>query len=137
MELEDAEIEIEFLTDDKTRGDKNKNVAVAGIIAQPLSYLSLSLSSTKPFQTYSGENRFVVSPEAWIFHKGLTFPKRNNILKAIKDLYVIWYVATQLISFFKQAIEGLDLFAAQNPKWFKGFQKNLKTWVEDATPAGG
>lgn len=135
MELENIEIEIEFLTDDKTRGDKNKNVSVAGIIAQPLSYLSLSLNSTIPFKTYSGEQGYVVSPEAWIFHKGLTFPKRTNILKACKDLYGIWYVTTQLTSFSDQAVEKIRLFVNQHPKWFKDFQRNLRTWIEEAAPS--
>ncbi len=40
------EIEIEFLTDTATRNDKNKNVVIAGIVAQPLSYLTLNLQTT-------------------------------------------------------------------------------------------
>ena len=51
----EIEIEIEFLTDDTIRGDKDKNVAIAGIVAQPLSYLKLSLQKTRSFTTRSGE----------------------------------------------------------------------------------
>lgn len=40
------EIEIEFLTDTASREDKNKNVLIAGVVAQPLSYLTLSLQTT-------------------------------------------------------------------------------------------
>jgi hypothetical protein len=52
-EIDGVEVEIEFLTDTATRDDKNKNVVIAGIVAQPLSYLTLGLSTTMEFQTYS------------------------------------------------------------------------------------
>lgn len=74
-EIDGVEVEIEFLTDSATRDDKNKNVVIAGIVAQPLSYLTLSLQTTMEFRTYSGEAGKVVSPGAWIFHKGLTFTR--------------------------------------------------------------
>ena len=91
-----AEIEIEFLTDDSARNNKDKNVLIAGVVAQPLSYLTLSLQTTAKFQTYSSVAGNVVTPGAWIFHKGLTFTKRKSSLKVLKDLYGIWYVASQL-----------------------------------------
>lgn len=40
-EIEGSEVEIEFLTDSATRNDKNKNVVIGGVVAQPLSYLTL------------------------------------------------------------------------------------------------
>lgn len=46
-EIDGLEIEIEFLTDSAVRKDKNKNVTIAGIVAQPLSYLTLSLQITQ------------------------------------------------------------------------------------------
>lgn len=42
-----AGIEIEFLTDDSVRNNKDKNVLIAGVVAQPLSYLTLSLNNSK------------------------------------------------------------------------------------------
>lgn len=60
------EVEVEFLTDSATRGDKSKNVAIAGVVAQPLSYLSLSLLSTMQFKTFSEEKGIVVAPAAWM-----------------------------------------------------------------------
>lgn len=86
-EIDGIEVEIEFLTDSATRKDKNKNVMIAGIVAQPLSYLTLSLQTTREFRTYSSEAGKVVSPGAWIFHKGLTFTRRKSSLKMLKDLY--------------------------------------------------
>src|SRR5579863_3654855 len=87
--IDGMEVEIEFLTDSATREAKNKNVVIAGIVAQPLSYLTLSLQMTMEFRTYSHEAGKVVSPGAWIFHKGLTFVRRKGLSKMLKDLYGI------------------------------------------------
>lgn len=128
------EVEVEFLTDAATRGDKAKNVAIAGVVAQPLKFLSLSLVSTMQFKTFSGEKGMVVAPEAWIFHKGLTFPKRTHVAKVYKDLYGIWYVATQLGSLSEHAIHSLKELFIQHPKWFKTFQENIYKWLANASP---
>lgn len=129
-----AEIEIEFLTDDSVRNNKDKNVVIAGVVAQPLSYLILSLQTTLKFQTYSNVTGNVVTPGAWIFHKGLTFTKRKSSLKILKDLYGIWYVASQLGEFSDHALDEFKDLAKQHPKWFKTFQKNLRVWFDNVTP---
>lgn len=129
-----AEVEIEFLTDDSVRNNKDKNVVIAGVVAQPLSYLALSLQTTLKFQTYSKASGNAVTPGAWIFHKGLTFTKRKSSLKILKDLYGIWYVASQLGDFSERAIDEFKALAKQHSKWLKTLQKNLRTWLDDATP---
>ncbi|MBS0625511.1 MAG: hypothetical protein JSS32_05625 [Verrucomicrobia bacterium] len=134
-EIDGVEIEIEFLTDSATRNDKTKNVVIAGVVAQPLSYLTLSLQTTIEFQTYSREVGKVVSPGAWIFHKGLTFTRRQNSLKMVKDLYGIWYVITQLGEFSDQASISFNYLAEKNPKWFQTCQKQLSNWMDHATPS--
>ncbi|HSX11779.1 MAG TPA: GSU2403 family nucleotidyltransferase fold protein [Chlamydiales bacterium] len=133
-EMNGLEVEIEFLTDSNTRNGKTKNVIISGIVAQPLSYLVLSLLMTLEFKTDSGEVGRVVSPGAWLFHKGLTFTRRKRPAKIHKDLYGIWYVATQLGSFSEQAIREVHFLAEQHPKWFKTFQENLRHWIKHATP---
>jgi hypothetical protein len=133
-EINGFDVEIEFLTDTATRGDKNKNVVIAGVVAQPLSYLKLSLQKTLEFKTFSNEPGMVVSPEAWLFHKGLTFPRRTNESKLYKDLYGIWYVSTQLGNFSNRAIAELMVLAQQHPKWFKAFQGNFLKLMENIAP---
>ena len=117
-----------------SRNNKDKNIVIAGVVAQPLSYLTLSLQTTLKFQTYSKVTGNVVTPGAWIFHKGLTFTKRKSSLKTLKDLYGIWYVASQLGEFSEQALDEFKKLAKQHPKWFKTFQKNLQTWLDNASP---
>lgn len=130
-----AEVEIEFLTDDTARNNKNKNVEIAGIVAQPLSYITLSLQTTIKFHTYSQVTGNVVTPGAWIFHKGLTFTKRKSGLKTLKDLYGIWYAASQLGDFSDRALDEFGRLAKQQTKWFKTFQKNLQNWLNNASPS--
>ena len=128
------EVEIEFLTDNSTRGDKEKNVKVAGVVAQPLSYLRLSLEYSLKFQTKTGEMGKVVAPSAWIFHKGLTFPRRKAESKKLKDLYGIWYVGTQLGDFSISAINELGTLGKRHSAWLKSFYNNLKDFVSNASP---
>jgi hypothetical protein len=134
-QIDGVEVEIEFLTDSATRGEKNKNVVIAGIVAQPLSYLTLSLQTTMEFQTYSQEVGKVVSPEAWIFHKGLTFTRRNSSSKSFKDLYGIWYVATQLGDLSDQALTKFNILSREHLKWLQTFQKQLSDWMIQASPS--
>lgn len=128
-------MEIEFLTDSAAQTEKYKNILVAGVVAQPLSYLTLSLQITMEFQTYSKKTRKVFSPGAWIFHKGLTFTRRKSFTKALKDIYGIWYVATQLGDFSEQANGEFHDLAKQHLKWFETLQKNLRNWIENASPS--
>ncbi len=134
-EIDGLEVEIEFLTDSATRNNKNKNVVIGGVVAQPLSYLTLSLQMTTEFQTYSGETGRVVSPGAWMFHKGLTFTRRKSPSKMLKDLYGIWYVAVQLANFSDQALVEFEMLTKQHSKWFETFWKNLHNWMDNASPA--
>lgn len=133
-EINGSEVEVEFLTDDVRRHNKGQNIVIAGVAAQPLTYLEQSLANTVEFRTRKGETGRVVSPGAWIFHKGLTFPKRQDKLKRCKDLYGIWYAASQLQALSDQAIEELHALGKQQTKWFKTFQKNLHDWTENAAP---
>jgi hypothetical protein len=134
-EIDGLEVEIEFLTDSAIRSDKRKNVVIAGVVAQPLSYLTLSLQMTTEFQTYSNEMGRVVSPGAWMFHKGLTFTRRKSSSKMLKDLYGIWYVATQLGDFSDQALAEFNILTKQHSKWFETLHKNLHNWMDNSTPA--
>ena len=133
--IDGDEIEIEFLTDDSTRGDRAKNVIVGGVVAQPLRYLKLGLGHTLNFQTQSRQSGKVVSPGAWVFHKGLTFIRRGAKSKYFKDLYGIWYVTTQLREFSDSAQAELVALGKEHSSWFTAFRKNLERFVKNATPS--
>lgn len=129
-----TEVEVEFLTDAAVRKNKTQNILIEGIVAQPLSYIKLSLEKTIPFKTATNEIGFVVSPGAWVFHKGLTFPKRTSGQKVYKDLYGIWYASSQLGDFSASAVKELLNYSHLYPKWFQTFRGNLRNWIEEAIP---
>lgn len=124
------DIEIEFLTDRQTRGDKDKNLSISGVVAQPLSYIEMSYENILRFTTNTGLQGNVVDPAAWIFHKLLTFVRRKNQnSKFYKDLYGVWYVTTQLGAFSKEAIERFDHLCGSQDSWFKTAKSNITKWL--------
>lgn len=135
-QIDDVEIEVEFLTDDKARVKTNVvEIKDAGVNAQPLSYIEMSLKEATPLKLSNGETIFVVSPQAWVFHKGLTFPKRTVESKKYKDLYGIWFVLTQLNDTSIAAQKALPKLIQKNHEsWAKTFKANLKKWIENASP---
>lgn len=132
--IHNSEFEVEFLTDAHFRGNKDKNVSISGVVAQPLKYLELSLEKKTKFYTFSGMEGWVVSPAAWVLHKGLTFVKRKVEYKKCKDLYGIWYVCSQLDAFSESVIRELFSLKKVYSKWYRRFTLNLKQWTENATP---
>ncbi len=135
-QIEEGEIEVEFLTDTKSR-DKSPVVEIkdAGVNAQSLSYIEMSLQEAIPLNLPNGETILVVKPEAWVFHKGLTFPKRTVELKKYKDLYGIWFVLTQLQDTSAAAQRALfKLKEKSHESWVRTFDANLKKWVDEASP---
>lgn len=132
--VDNSEFEVEFLTDALFRGDKNKNISISGVVAQPLKYLELSLKKKIEFYTFSGIQGWVVSPGVWVLHKGLTFVKRRVEYKKCKDLYGIWYVCSQLDTFSENAIEELVSLKIVYPKWYRRFCSNLRSWIDNTTP---
>jgi hypothetical protein len=136
-EAEEMEFEVEFLTDDRV---KAKTLAVeikeAGVVAQALSYLEMSFAHATEAKLPSGAGIRVVTPEAWVFHKGLTFVRRPpKSSKQYKDLYGIWFVLTQMDAFSATTLVRLkDLQARQHANWKKAFLANLTSWIAKASP---
>ncbi len=52
----------------------------------------------------------------------------------LKDLYGIWYVATQLADFSDQALAEFAFLSQQHPKWLQTYQKQLSNWINQASP---
>jgi len=132
-EIQGEEIELEFLTDDRVRKGKGENIRISGVVAQPLSYLEMSLENITHFTTANGLKGNVVSPGAWAFHKALTFPRRKEKSKAKKDLYGIWFVLRRLDVLSESALSELMELMKANPSWAKSMRKNLKE-LDDWSP---
>lgn len=135
-QIDEIEIEVEFLTDNKSR-NKNDVVVIqsAGVHAQALSYIEMSLKEAMPLILPNCLKIMVVKPEAWIFHKGLTFVRRSVRLKQYKDIYGIWFVLTQLNEVSLAVPILLKHLMSRSPlSWSKTLKKNIKSWIDGATP---
>lgn len=135
-QIEETEIEIEFLTDNKSRNQEDVVViSDAGVHAQSLSYIEMSLNEAMPLKLQNGKTIYIVKPEAWVFHKGLTFTKRVSSLKKYKDLYGIWFALTQLSDTSFAIQKALpNLMKNNHPSWSEKFKDNLSEWMNSASP---
>jgi hypothetical protein len=134
-QVSNIEVEIEFLTDNKSRTKQPViEIKSLGINAQALSYIEMSLQEAIPVQLGNGEQLLVVRPEAWVFHKGLTFTKRTTENKKYKDLYGIWFVLSQLGATSSAAKLALRKLKFKFPSWSKKYDSNLSAWINDASP---
>ncbi|MBC7420367.1 MAG: hypothetical protein H7328_06520 [Bdellovibrio sp.] len=135
-QFNEVEIEVEFLTDNKSRNQEGVVViSDAGVNAQALSYIEMSLKEALPLSLPNGAKILVVKPEAGVFHKRLTFTKRTVKVKKYKDLYGIWFVLTQLYDVSFAVLKALPKLMKKNPApWTKTFKENLNSWIDSATP---
>jgi hypothetical protein len=135
-QVDNIEIEIEFLTDNKSRIKEDVVVIKeAGVHAQALSYLEMSLDEAMSLTLANGCKVLVVKPEAWVLHKGLTFQRRTNEVKKYKDLYGIWFVLTQLNDISFKVNQDLPKLLKKCPlSWSNTFHNNLKFSMNSATP---
>lgn len=131
--ISNLEIEIEFLTDQKSRGQETV-VNIEGVSAQTLSFLEMSLEEAVEFFTINGTRLRVVVPAAWIFHKLLAFGRRIDRAKSDKDLYGIWYVGTALKKISDQSFEDLRRLVKQHPSWATAARKSLTEFIAAGTP---
>ena len=143
-EIEDVEVEIEFLTHQK--GPKGIEIITVqeNLYAQALRFISVSLENTMKVEIddfyVGGEPRYlevlVPTPAAFIFHKGLVFRRRNNHLKKAKDLYYIFDILANLEGMERQIYEGMAGLKKKYPTWFKTFMKNLGEFFRKPTSEG-
>ncbi len=96
----------------------------------------MSLQTVTPVRLPRGTEILVVRPEAWVFHKGLTFTRRKSSpAKALKDLYGIWFVLTMFDDLSAATWGALEALQFRQPaKWRETFRSNLQTWTAQAAP---
>lgn len=143
-DIDGYEVEIEFLT--HQRGPKD-DVAIEvqnGLKAQALRFASISIDNAieveiDDFLRESGLLALKVkvpSPGAYIFHKGLVFPRRREEQKKAKDLYYIFDILANCPELRQRIINELKEQKQSHPSWFRTFEKNLRTHFSSITSDG-
>lgn len=137
--IENYEVEIEFITNLKGRGDKGVIEVQKGLYAEALRYISVCIQNTQEIKIddfiVSGSSEELTvripTPEAFLFHKGLTFPQRRESPKKGKDLYYMFDILANCPELEAQIETGLEKLKSGYSVWFNKFILNLKIYFTD------
>ncbi len=141
--IEGQDVEIEFITD--RRGAREEKVVTVqkGLRAQALRFVSIALENVLGVEiddwTVEGEKRplliNVPSPAAFLFQKGLVFPRRSRRLKKEKDLYSIFEILVHCEEIRDQILSDFSRLRSEYP-WYAEFENNLHSHFESADAKG-
>ena len=136
--IEGLEIEIEFLTD-QTGSRPDLVVEVQkGLHAEALRYISILVENAMELnindvELCGADTPIIVrvpTPAAFIFQKGLAFPRRRDKIKAAKDLYYIFDILAGTPEIRDKIDADFAVFLETHPKWLRTFSRNLKKRFE-------
>lgn len=138
-EIDGLDVEIEFLTDLKGSGDAEVIEVQPGLHAEALRYLNVLIENTIEVAIddvpgiEAGTNLGVrlPSPAAFIFNKGMVFPRRRERLKKGKDLYYVFDLLAYREDFRYQIVADLIRLGERYRPWFKTFKNNLAAAFSD------
>ncbi len=130
--------EIEFLTPRK--GDRPaKAIEVQpGLRAEPLRFLEVVLENTRLVEIpEAGLEVRVPTPEAYVYQKGLSFPRRRSEAKKAKDLAYLFELLKNFPALSSVLPQGLCRLRENYPaRWFRTFKENLVSRFGDADAEG-
>lgn len=143
-QIEGAEVEIEFLTQQRGVGQSAALEVQAGLNAQALRYISILLEN--PIEVEIDDLLLapgrplsvrVPMPGAFIFHKGLVFPRRAENQKRAKDLYYIFDILANCPKLHDRIVAELSMLKGMYPKkWFNAFKANLADYFASVSSDG-
>lgn len=143
-EIDDVDVEIEFLTD-QTGSQSDQVLRVQeGLHAEALRYISIIVENTIGLKiddaALLNDSKPVLvrvpTPAAYIFQKGLIFTRRRDKQKAAKDLYYIFDLLTGLSEIREDIEAECVMFSTKHAKWFVTFMRNLKHYFENPDSEG-
>lgn len=128
--------DIEFLTPRKGNRPPKPVTVQPGLQAEPLRFIEIVLDNTRRVDIPEAGLRVrVPTPEAYLYQKGLSFPRRNREEKKAKDLAYIFELLHNFPSLAKDLVNALPALCDRYPqKWFSTFRSNLEQFFsgEDA-----
>lgn len=141
--MDGTDVEVEFLTHWQGRGGQAAARVQAGLTAQRLRYMAVLLDEPLlveiPGLALRGGSTTVrvLSPGAYIFNKGLVFPRRTQEAKKAKDLYYIFDILANCPELRDQVVDDLAKMRTGYPSaWFRGFRQNLDISFAGVTSEG-
>jgi len=140
----DFDAEIEFLTHRRSARDGQVAVVQDGLHAQMLRFINILLENniTLDIDDYKMSEGILLQVRvptlgAFIFQKGLTFPRRTRPIKKAKDLYYIFDILANCENLHQQILEEIVSFNDVYPaSWFKQFKRYLSLNFSDVDKDG-
>jgi hypothetical protein len=138
-EISGKDVEVQFITDQQSSRGPSVVVAHKGIHAEALRFVSILLENTieveiDDFPLDRGPSRLAVrvaAPGAYVFHKGLVFPRRKDRLKRGKDLYYIFDLLAARDDLLNQVVAEIRNLKEDYAGWFRKFIKNIDAAFSD------
>ncbi|HLY74412.1 MAG TPA: GSU2403 family nucleotidyltransferase fold protein [Planctomycetota bacterium] len=127
--------EIEFLTPRSGNRPAHPVEVQRGLKADPLRFIEVILESTRTVTLRGMELRIrVPTPEAYLYQKGLSFPRRRDDAKKAKDLAYLFELLHNFPSLREDLPTKLGALRRRHPRgWFTTFKDNLNAFI----PASG
>ncbi|MBC7230293.1 MAG: hypothetical protein H5T74_07885 [Actinobacteria bacterium] len=146
-EIEGNHLELEFFTSKTGRGGDRAIEVQDNLLALPLRYADIIVSNAMevviddhPLHSVTAPAALLVpSPGAFIFNKGLTFPRRQVAAKKEKDLYYIFDILARCPELKPEILEELSTLrrsSATHAKWFKSFLTNMADYFGNPNAKG-
>lgn len=142
-EIDGIELQLEFLTHQRGSREAVALTVQSGLSAQALRYTNILHDkriaiAINDFLVHGGLADIKVNvpaPAAFVYNKGLVFPRRKSTHKRSKDLYYVFDILsfnypTSLISI---ASEIGSLSSSYPSAWLKTFKRNLNIYFTDSS----
>lgn len=143
-QIDGHEVEIQFLTHQYGGGRRAAIEVQPGLHAQALRFISIIADN--PIEVplddalLANSGPIVVrapSPAAYIYHKGLAFSRRDDLLKQAKDLYYIFDILANCPQLLGEIVAELPALGNNYPKrWFRQFRTDLARMFADVDAPG-
>lgn len=118
---------IEFLTPRKSSKDPAVVTVQSGVTAQVLQYLDIVLENPRTVKVPGrGYSVRVPTAAAYLYQKGLSFPKRSKRNEKAKDLAYIFELLNNFPELRKTLPAELKALGHDTPSWFRTFKSNLR-----------
>lgn len=132
----EVEMKMEFITSFQTSDDTLNRFLGSALACNRIEAFELLLGNPLMMQIKNEKKNLkiqVPKPEAFLFHKGITFVMRSDDFKRDKDLFYLYF----MLKFCPDQIallKNLEIF--KNHEFFDAFQGNLTEYLSDVSKPG-
>lgn len=131
-----VELKVEFITSFETSDDTLNRFLGKQLACNRLEAFEILLENPVHIVLHHAATRLnlgIPRPEAFLYHKGLTFVMRPDEIKRAKDLFYVYFILKFCPN---QSVLLGSLSNYKNHELFKSFQENICGYLSDVTKPG-